>query len=314
VLWIVGITNAVNLIDGLDGLAAGIALITTITLATIALAREQQSMGVAAISIVLAGSLIGFLRFNFNPARIFLGDSGSMFLGFVLAVISVRGSQKGATAVAVFVPLLVLGLPLLDTGLAVLRRLYRLGNHGGRTQNRLTYMLRNLNYVFLPDRGHIHHRLLDLGLGQRGAVMVLYGAALLLALAGYALTFKKNGIELALLLGGVLVVSMATFLALLYFRVWRVKNGGRSEITEERDPSSSPCRSSRRRPSRGLPRAFPPAAGFSRPPPSSASATTPTCSVAHRSRTTSSPIFRNAPHWVWWPPCPCATAPLSWTT
>jgi UDP-GlcNAc:undecaprenyl-phosphate GlcNAc-1-phosphate transferase len=236
VLWIVGITNAVNLIDGLDGLAAGIALITTITLATIALAREQQSMGVAAISIVLAGSLIGFLRFNFNPARIFLGDSGSMFLGFVLAVISVRGSQKGATAVAVFVPLLVLGLPLLDTGLAVLRRLYRLGNHGGRTQNRLTYMLRNLNYVFLPDRGHIHHRLLDLGLGQRGAVMVLYGAALLLALAGYALTFKKNGIELALLLGGVLVVSMATFLALLYFRVWRVKNGGRSEITEERDP------------------------------------------------------------------------------
>jgi UDP-GlcNAc:undecaprenyl-phosphate GlcNAc-1-phosphate transferase len=236
VLWIVGITNAVNLIDGLDGLAAGIALITTTTLATIALALDQASMGVAAISIVLAGSLIGFLRFNFNPARIFLGDSGSMFLGFVLAVISVRGSQKGAAAVAVFVPLLVLGLPLLDTGLAVLRRLYRLGNHGGRTQNRLTYMLRNLNYVFLRDRGHIHHRLLDLGLGQRGAVIVLYVTALLLALAGYALTLKKNGIELALLLGGVLVVSMATFLALLYFRVWRVKNGGRSEITEERDP------------------------------------------------------------------------------
>jgi UDP-GlcNAc:undecaprenyl-phosphate GlcNAc-1-phosphate transferase len=236
VLWIVSITNAVNLIDGLDGLAAGIALITVTTMAIIALALDQPSVGVPAISIVLAGSLIGFLRFNFNPARIFLGDSGSLFLGFVLAVISVRGSQKGAAAVAVFVPLLVLGLPLLDTGLAVLRRLYRLGNHGGRTQNRLTYMLRNLNYVFLPDRGHIHHRLLDLGLGQRGAVVVLYGAALLLALAGYALTFKKNGIELALLLGGVLVVSMATFFALLYFRVWRVKNGGRSEITEERDP------------------------------------------------------------------------------
>jgi UDP-GlcNAc:undecaprenyl-phosphate GlcNAc-1-phosphate transferase len=166
VLWIVGITNAVNLIDGLDGLAAGIALITTSAVATIAFASGR--LGVTAASVVLAGSLVGFLRFNFNPARIFLGDSGSLFLGFVLAVTSVRGSQKGTTAVAILAPLLILGLPLLDTGLAVTRRLYRLGRRGVRNGGAPSYILRNINEVFLPDRGHIHHRLMDMGLSHRG--------------------------------------------------------------------------------------------------------------------------------------------------
>ena len=100
--WIVGITNAVNLIDGLDGLATGIALITTLTVGIIAF--DRGLLGVTAASVTLAGALAGFLRFNFNPARIFLGDSGSLFLGFVLAVTSVRGSQKGPTAVAILVP------------------------------------------------------------------------------------------------------------------------------------------------------------------------------------------------------------------
>jgi len=214
-LWIVGITNAVNLIDGLDGLAAGIALITTLAVAIFAFISGH--LGVTAASVTLAGSLIGFLRYNFNPARIFLGDSGSLFLGFVLAVTSVRGSQKGPTAIAILIPLLILGLPLLDTGLAVLRRLHRLGNHGARTDNAVAYILRNLNQIFLPDREHIHHRLMDRGLSHRGAVLVLYGVGVLFALAAFALALSKN-VWLALALGGLLLALMALFLGLLYLR------------------------------------------------------------------------------------------------
>ena len=217
-LWVVGITNAVNLIDGLDGLATGVALITISAVAVIAFSRGE--LGVTAASVALAGSLIGFLRFNFNPARIFLGDSGSLFLGFVLAVTSVRGSQKGPTAVAILVPLLVLGLPLLDTSMTVVRRLYRLGNRGARTDNAFRYVLGNINQVFLPDRGHIHYRLLDLGLNHRGAVITLYVVACVMVLAAFALVLF-NSLWLAGLLMGVLAAMMALFLVMLYLRVWR---------------------------------------------------------------------------------------------
>jgi UDP-GlcNAc:undecaprenyl-phosphate GlcNAc-1-phosphate transferase len=233
-LWIVGITNAVNLIDGLDGLAVGIALITTSAVAVIAFVRGE--LGVTAASVTLAGSLIGFLRFNFSPARIFLGDSGSLFLGFVLAVTSVRGSQKGPTAVAILVPLLVLGLPLLDTGLAVVRRLYRLGEDGARRENTMAYVLRNLNRVFLPDRQHIHHRLIDLGLSHRAAVLVLYIVGLTFALAAFAMTLLKS-LLVAVLLGLVLLVTMASFFALLYLRVWRVEDRGGEDGPLPRPPA-----------------------------------------------------------------------------
>lgn len=218
-LWIVGITNAVNLIDGLDGLATGIALITTTTVAVIAFYRTE--LGVTATSVALAGSLMGFLCFNVNPARIFLGDSGSLFLGFVLAVTSVRGSQKGPTAVAILVPLLVLGLPLLDTAIAVFRRLHRLGSHGAQTDGALRYVLRNLDHVFLPDRGHIHHRLLALGLSHRRAVMVLYVVGSLFALCAFLLVTLQS-IWVALLLLGVLIVLVAAFLAPLYLGSWKL--------------------------------------------------------------------------------------------
>ena len=221
VLWIVGITNAVNLIDGLDGLAVGIALITTGAVAAIGILRGE--LGITAASVALAGSLAGFLRYNFNPARIFLGDSGSMFLGFVLAVTSVRGSQKGPTAVAVLVPILVLGLPLLDTGSAVIRRLYRLGRLGHRTEgNALRYMWRNAEHVFLPDRGHIHHRLLDLGLTQRSAVLTLYCVGTVFALAAFALVMLRS-VWVAALLIGVLVLLMAGFVIQLSFRSTRME-------------------------------------------------------------------------------------------
>lgn len=119
-LWIVGITNAFNLIDGLDGLAAGLASIAAGTCATIFLLRGDAQD--AMLLLMLLGSLIGFLRYNFNPAKIFLDDSGSLFIGYVLAVTAITGSQKGATALAVVVPLLVFGLPILDTLLSMVRR------------------------------------------------------------------------------------------------------------------------------------------------------------------------------------------------
>ncbi len=215
VLWIVGITNAVNLIDGLDGLAVGVALITTLTVGLIAF--ERNLLGVTAACVTLAGSLAAFLYFNFNPARIFLGDSGTMFIGFVLAVTSVRGSQKGPTAVAILVPLLALGLPLMDTGVAVVRRALRVGARGMRTDSALRYFVRNYHHVFLPDRGHIHHRLIDVGLSQRNAVFVLYGVGTLFALAAFAMVLIQSRFIGLLLLTG-LGATMAGFLGLLYSR------------------------------------------------------------------------------------------------
>jgi UDP-GlcNAc:undecaprenyl-phosphate GlcNAc-1-phosphate transferase len=220
VLWVVGITNAVNLIDGLDGLATGIALITAGSVAVIAFVRVE--LGVTAASVALAGSLLGFLRYNFNPARIFLGDSGSMFLGFVLAVTAVRGSQKGPTAVAILVPLLVLGLPLLDTGLAIVRRLYRLGHRGAQRNGALRYVLANFREVFLPDRGHIHHRLLEVGLSHRRAVVVLYGVGGLFALGAFGLVFLRS-VWIAMLLLGVLAALLVSFYLALYWRIRRLE-------------------------------------------------------------------------------------------
>lgn len=220
VLWVVAITNAVNLIDGLDGLATGICLITTSTVGVIALLRNE--LGTAAASITLAGSLLGFLRYNFSPARIFLGDSGSLFLGFVLAVTAVRGSQKGPTAVALLVPLLVLGLPLMDTSLAVARRLHRLTRSGIRSPSTARYMIRNFDMIFLPDREHLHHRLLELGLSHRRAVFVLYSIAVACALGAFAVVLLKS-ISTALVLVGLLFVSLAAFVVGLYLRVWRLR-------------------------------------------------------------------------------------------
>jgi UDP-GlcNAc:undecaprenyl-phosphate GlcNAc-1-phosphate transferase len=235
ILWIVGITNAVNLIDGLDGLAAGSALITT--LATAVIAAKMGNFGVVAACVALAGSLIGFLRYNFNPAQIFLGDSGSMFLGFVLAVAATRGSQKAPTAVVVLVPLLVLALPLIDTGLAVVRRLYRLTYYGRRSDRTTRYVLRNLNRVFLPDRDHIHHRLVDSGLSHRGAVLVLYGVGLASALVAFVLTFV-NSPEIGFLLLGLLLGTMAALLAVLYFRVRRIDRVADDAADPDSDPPS----------------------------------------------------------------------------
>ena len=233
VLWIVGITNAFNLIDGLDGLAAGTALITTTVVAILAL--QGGRIAVSAVSVALVGALVGFLRYNFVPAQIFLGDSGSMFLGFSIAVVSIHGNQKNVTAVAVFAPLLIMGYPILDTTVAIARRLNSIRTDAaGRGGFR--YMLRNAYRVFLPDRGHFHHRLLEAGMSHRGAVLSLYGCAL--ALAGAALVLVvANSLVVAILLAGSLTVLTFAFFAFVIVRS-RIALRRRDAAAADAPPSS----------------------------------------------------------------------------
>jgi UDP-GlcNAc:undecaprenyl-phosphate GlcNAc-1-phosphate transferase len=201
--WILIATNAMNLIDGLDGLAGGIALIVTTTMAFVAVAMGR--FGVVILAMALAGALVGFLRYNFSPARIFMGDGGSQFLGFTLAVISIRGSQKGATAVAIMVPLLVLGLPLLDLATTVLRRAR---SNGEASTGPLDVVRR----IARADRKHLHHNLLDFGWHPRKAVLALYGIAALFALSGYFSLVQKSlplaGLTMILSIGAVVAIKL----------------------------------------------------------------------------------------------------------
>lgn len=197
VLWIVGVTNAFNLIDGLDGLATGIALVALLT--TLAVAIALGNVEVAVVCVALSGALLGFLRYNFSPAQIFLGDSGSLFVGFMLAVLSVHGSMKSATAVLVVVPLFALALPLLDTGVAIGRRWLRgVPLSGG-------------------DARHIHHRLLALGLSHRRAALVMYAAATALAMLGLSLAFAPPTV-----VTGVAVAGGCVSLGLLLYGMYHL--------------------------------------------------------------------------------------------
>ena len=168
VLWIVGITNAVNLIDGLDGLACGVSTISSMTMLVIALIVAEPD--VAILMGALAGACIGFLPYNLNPAKIFMGDTGATFLGFTLAVVSIQGLFKFYAVISFAVPFLMLGLPIFDTTFAILRRLA----HGQSPMS--------------PDRGHIHHRLIDMGFSQKQAVAVLYIISAILGLSAVVLT------------------------------------------------------------------------------------------------------------------------------
>lgn len=153
-LWIVAVTNTVNLIDGLDGLAAGVSCIAAITICIVAFG--QNLWLVALLTAIIAGSALGFLFHNFNPAKIFMGDTGSLFLGYMLSAVSVMGAVKGAATIALFVPIVALGLPIMDTAFAIIRR----------------YV--NGVPIFRPDKGHLHHRLLAMGLTQKQVVLSMY--------------------------------------------------------------------------------------------------------------------------------------------
>lgn len=162
VCWVLLVTNAFNLVDGLDGLAAGSALFSTLTVMAISLVNNQPMAAV--LALILAGAILGFLRFNFNPATIFLGDCGSLFIGFLLSVLALAGAGKSSTAIAVAIPVVSFGLPILETALSLLRRLL-----SGQP-------------VFKADREHIHHKLLERGLTQRQAVVILYAVSAIFGL------------------------------------------------------------------------------------------------------------------------------------
>jgi len=154
ILWIIGITNALNLIDGLDGLSAGVSFISCATIMIIALLQGRTEAAI--LSSILCGAILGFLPYNFNPASIFMGDTGAQLLGFMLAAISMEGAIKSATAFAIAVPILAIGLPIYDTLFAMVRRKV------------------NGKPISQGDRGHLHHRLLDMGLSQKQAVIIMY--------------------------------------------------------------------------------------------------------------------------------------------
>lgn len=196
-VWIVGVTNAFNLIDGLDGLATGLAVVALATTGGVALALGHGE--VALVCAALGGALLGFLRYNVRPARIFLGDSGSLLVGLMLAVLSVHGSSKSATVVLTVIPLLVLGLPLLDTAFSILRRWLR-----GKP-------------VWGADERHVHHRLLAIGLTHTRAVVLLYLLATALAVMGVLLALGPPRI-----VGFISVAGAGLSSALLLYAIRRL--------------------------------------------------------------------------------------------
>lgn len=163
IIWITGITNAINLIDGLDGLAGGVSAIAAITLGLVTLFEGYPQ--VAILAFILAASTLGFLKYNFYPASIFMGDTGAMFLGFNLSSIAIIGLTKSATVISLFLPVLILGIPIMDTLFAICRR-YISGKP-----------------IFAADKDHLHHRLLELGLSHKKTVLAIYGVSILLGLS-----------------------------------------------------------------------------------------------------------------------------------
>lgn len=214
IFWIIGITNAFNLIDGMDGLASGAAFFASFAMLIVSLAYGHQFETIVAIA--LSGALIGFLRYNFNPASIFLGDSGSLFIGFTLAALSVEGTQKASTAVAVAIPLMAFGLPVIDTGFSIVRRFA-----SGKP-------------LFQGDREHIHHMLLARGWSQRRTAFVLYGVCALFGML--ALVFVTDAARRAtgfvlLVVGAAVVLGVGR---LRYHEVDEFKAGVKRNLTKRR--------------------------------------------------------------------------------
>ena len=196
VVWLIGCTNAFNLIDGMDGLAAGVGLVAT--LAMLIAALTQGNMPLALATMPLAGCLLGFLRYNFNPASVFLGDSGSLLIGFLLGCYGAMWSNKSVTLIALTVPLLALSIPLLDVILSVLRR-----------------YLRN-RPIFAPDRGHIHHKLLDRGLSPKTAVLTIYGFCSVVAILSLLMSSVQSRFS---------VLIVIAFCAMAWFGIRHLEYG-----------------------------------------------------------------------------------------
>ena len=191
VIWIVALTNAINLIDGLDGLSCGISTIASITL-LVSLLHTDTPVNVIVMIAVLAGSCVGFLPFNFNPAKIFMGDTGALFLGYTLSVLSILGCFKLNAVVSISVPFLVFALPLVDTAFAFTRRIL-----SGKSP-------------FTADRGHLHHRLIDRGFDQKHAVLILYAVSAVAGIAAILVSIGK-------IVGGAVIIFVP--LAILYLNM-----------------------------------------------------------------------------------------------
>lgn len=180
ILWIIGVTNAINLIDGLDGLSSGISVISAISLLIIFVLNGSPAVSIVLIT-ALAGALVGFLPYNFTPAKTFIGDTGSNFLGFSLSIISILGVAKTYTIAVIVLPLIVLGLPIFDTLWAIIRRLIK-----GKS----------IKAIFKADKGHLHHRIVKRGFGQKQAVLILYGLSATFGI--FAVILLDSGIWKAL--------------------------------------------------------------------------------------------------------------------
>ena len=187
VLWLVGVSNAVNLIDGMDGLASGVSAIAAVATAIVCL--SQGELVAAALAGILAASALGFLPWNFHPAKTFMGDCGALFMGFILGTLALMGLCKGATAISVFIPFLILGVPVFDTFCAIIRRLFL---H---------------KPIFEADKMHLHQVLLSLGLGQRQAVLTIYVFAMLMGLAAVLMAILTSAQAVMVLI----ITTVATF-------------------------------------------------------------------------------------------------------
>lgn len=189
-IWIVGMTNAINFLDGLDGLVSGVAMITLTTLGVVShFFLFDTDIYLTLTIFILIAAIAGFFPYNYNPAIIYLGDTGSLFIGFMIAVLSLQG-LKNATAVAVVSPVLILGVPIVDTSLAIIRR-----QLSGKK-------------FYEPDRMHLHHRLLAMGFTHRGAVLVVYGIAILFSLTALLLNVSSRWGGILLMIGVLFAVEI----------------------------------------------------------------------------------------------------------
>lgn len=191
IAWIVGITNAINLIDGLDGLSTGISIIACLSLLIIFSLNGSPVISIILIT-ALCGSLVGFLPYNFNPAKTFIGDTGSNFLGYCLSIISILGIAKTYTAIVIVAPLIIFALPLFDTIFAIIRRVIK-----GKS----------LMAIMKPDAGHLHHKMLQKGFTQKQAVLILYGISATLGM--FAIILMDSGIWKALSFAMIIIVIIA---------------------------------------------------------------------------------------------------------
>ena len=213
ILWLVGIANAFNLIDGMDGLASGAALFSSLVILIVSISQDRPLMTV--VALVLCGALAGFLRYNFNPASIFLGDSGALFVGFTLAALSVLSAQKATTTVAIVIPILAFGFPMVDTAMTMGRRLI------------------SRRPMFQGDNEHIHHMLLARGWSQRRVVLALYGVCTLFGLV--AMIFTTTGSKTTGLI--MFVVSVAVLIAvghLRYHEIDELRAGVKRTVSDRR--------------------------------------------------------------------------------